>query len=551
MLRTSLSRRVIAFVLLPLTFLFAASLFWVERSVRQNTTVQMRGDLVKQQRRLQQEQIIQGRQTQRTLQVLGENAALKAALTLHRDLENSGSLRDPTLRSQLRHTLEERLQSVRDTIEADSLTLVGAPGQTLAHWQRSVSAIYTQRVIPINLGPENLGRLVVGNEFHLASFASGAEAILIQNGRVEQSTLPISLFANLSRDWSQAGELQLGHEQFIAVPINIAELGPQYAIVMLASVDAAVAPFLHTLRTVLFPATAVSLALALVLVWFASRAVTQPLQSLTRACQDSIQKGILEIPPTSRSGVLEVNVLADSLHRAAIAASDARYNLQQAYLQILEALVESLEARDPYTAGHSRRVSDYSIWIGRQLALPAQEIESLRIGALLHDIGKIGIPDAVLLKDGRLTDDEFRMIKMHPGIGVRILERIGAFEPYLGVVGLHHENQDGSGYPHGLRGEQIPLAARIVHLADAYDAMTSNRPYRNRMPEDKVRRILRECSGTQFDPSVVEAFFASPANSMAANLELLHAAINDRPSLHRADPDLPMSVDRPGISIRL
>jgi putative nucleotidyltransferase with HDIG domain len=225
--------------------------------------------------------------------------------------------------------------------------------------------------------------------------------------------------------------------------------------------------------------------------------------------------------------VHEIDVLADSLHRAAVAASDARRSLQQAYLEILEALVESLEARDQYTAGHSRRVSLYSVWIGQQMGLSPAELERLRIGALLHDIGKIGIPDAVLLKDGRLTDEEFATIKKHPEIGVRILERIGAFGEYLGAVGLHHENHDGSGYPKGLRGEAIPVDARIVHVADAYDAMTSNRPYRQRMPEEKVRRILRECSGTQFDPAAVAAFFASPIDSTAANLEKLYEAIHD------------------------
>lgn len=311
---------------------------------------------------------------------------------------------------------------------------------------------------------------------------------------------------------------------------------------MLASVDAAVAPFVRTLRMVLAPAGAISLGLVLTLVWFMSRAVTRPLQILTAACQESIQKGILEIPVTKPAGVLEIDVLSDSLHRAAIAASDARRSLEEAYLDILEALIESLEARDEYTAGHSRRVSQYSVWIGEKIGLAAPDLERLRIGALLHDIGKIGIPDAVLLKDGRLTEDEFATIKKHPEIGVRILERIGAFGEYLGAVGLHHEDHDGTGYPKGLRGDEIPVDARIIHVADAYDAMTSNRPYRNRMPEEKVRRIIRECSGTQFDPAVVAAFFASPIDSTAASLEKLHEAIQDQgKALPLADAAQPLA----------
>jgi putative nucleotidyltransferase with HDIG domain len=357
--------------------------------------------------------------------------------------------------------------------------------------------------------------------------AGGAQAVLIRDGRVEKSTLPAERFAGVTHDWNDTGELLLGGERWLAMPVEAAELGDGRRIVMLASVDAAVAPFVRTLRLVLLPAGALSLGLVLTLVWFTARAVTSPLQRLTVACQESIQKGILEVPLTRPAGVPEIDVLADSLHRAAVAASDARRSLQQAYLEILEALVESLEARDQYTAGHSRRVSLYSVWIGRQMGLAEPDLERLRVGALLHDIGKIGIPDAVLLKDGRLTDDEFATIKKHPEIGVRILERIGPFSEFLGAVGLHHENHDGSGYPHGLRGEEIPLDARIVHVADAYDAMTSNRPYRQRMPEDKVRRIIQECSGTQFDPAAVAAFFASPIDSTATNLEKLHEAIQD------------------------
>ncbi len=556
MLRTSLSRRVIVFVLLPMALLFAASSLWIEASIRNNTIRQVRKDLTRQQQRRQDEQLAQSRQLERTLQVLGDNAGLKAALTLQRDLADSGALRDMATRQQLNRTLEERLQAVHQTIDAGSLSLVNSRNQTLAHWQHAPNAIYLKRAIPINLGNENLGALVVGQEFNLGSIAGAAEAVLIHKGQIELSTLGADRLKGFTGDWSQPGEFALGGENFVAVPLQMAELGPERSVVLLASLDTAVAPFLETLRTVLIPTVATSFLLALVLIWFSARAVTRPLQTLTLACQQSIQRGILEIPPTAPTGVLEVNVLADSLHRAAVAATSARLSLEQAYLQILEALVESLEARDPYTAGHSRRVSRYSVQIARQMCLSEPEIENLRIGALLHDIGKIGIPDAVLLKDGRLSEEEFRIIKQHPDIGVRILERIGAFGAYLAAVGLHHENHDGSGYPRGLSGNDIPVEARIVHLADAYDAMTSNRPYRNRMPEEKVRGILQENSGTQFDPSVVGAFFASPVSSItadetAANLESLNHAIHQ----HNGQPLAPItgtdSITRTGIASRV
>jgi HD-GYP domain-containing protein (c-di-GMP phosphodiesterase class II) len=527
MRESSLTRRVVLFVLLPLAVVFAASLFWMERALRESTAAEVRADLAKRELRRQREQARQSRELLRALQVLSENAGLKAVLTLQRDLEDSGALRDRAVQAELQRTLDERIDAVRDSVDADLLAIVNSRERTVAEWQRSPGGVYLRQEIPINLERENLGRLVVGRELDLAAISGGAEAVLIKDGAVELSTLSPTRFAGVSRDWTQAGELLLGGERWLAVPMAATEIGDGRRIVMLASVDAAVAPFVRTLRLVLLPAGAISLGLVLTLVWFTSRAVTRPLQALTEACQQSIQKGILEIPATKPAGVLEIDVLSDSLHRAAVAASDARRSLEDAYLEILEALIESLEARDQYTAGHSRRVSEYSVRIGEQMGLPAAELERLRIGALLHDLGKIGVPDAVLQKDGRLTDEEFALIKKHPDIGVRILERIGAFGQYLAAVGLHHENHDGSGYPRGLRGEEIPVDARIVHVADAYDAMTSNRPYRHRMPEEKVRRIIRECSGTQFDPAAVAAFFASPIDSTAANLEKLHDAIQE------------------------
>ena len=536
MRKSTLTHRVVIFVLVPLTILLAASLFWVERLVRQNTGIEVQAELSRRELRRQQQQSSHGRQMSRVLQVLSENAGLKAAMTLERDLEDTGATRDPSLRKEVDATLAERLDAVREMVDADLLEIINARDRTLARWERDPAAICTRQEIPINLGQENLGRLVIGRKLDLEQVSGGAHAVVVNEGKVEISTLPKALFAGLQRDWAQTGQFVLGGERYLAMPLEMTDLGGGRRVVMLASIDAAVAPFVQTLRTVLVPAGSVSLGLALFLIWFSSRTVTEPLRRLTGACQQGIQRGELAIPRTKRSGILEVDVLADSLYRAAVAATDARQSLEQAYLQILEALVESLEARDPYTAGHSRRVSQYSIWIGRQMGMAESDVERLRIGALLHDIGKIGVPDAVLLKDGRLTEEEFAAIKKHPDIGVRILERIGAFQGYLAAVGLHHENHDGTGYPRGLSGEAIPLDARIVHVADAYDAMTSNRPYRHRMPEEKVRGILRECGGTQFDPSVIAAFFACPIDSTSATLEKLHDAITKSANLTGPDP---------------
>jgi HD-GYP domain-containing protein (c-di-GMP phosphodiesterase class II) len=151
------------------------------------------------------------------------------------------------------------------------------------------------------------------------------------------------------------------------------------------------------------------------------------------------------------------------------------------------------------------------------LQLEFGDVERVRIGALLHDIGKIGIADTVLQKPGRLTDEEFAIVKLHPVIGRKILEGVQGFADYLSAVEFHHENWDGTGYPKGLSGEAIPIDARIIHVADAYDAMTTDRSYRPGMAHERAVSILIENAGTQFDIQVVEAFVTLPGELVARN----------------------------------
>lgn len=180
--------------------------------------------------------------------------------------------------------------------------------------------------------------------------------------------------------------------------------------------------------------------------------------------------------------------------------ADRNNQLLESYFSTLAA---ALDARDPYTAGHSQRVAEYAVRIGRLANLPEGEIQNLRKSALLHDIGKIGIKDAVLLKEGRLTEEEWDQIKQHPVLGEAILKQIepaDAMASYLPGVRSHHERYDGAGYPDGLSGEDIPLFGRIIAVADAFDAMTSDRPYRKGMDEEKAIAILEEGGGAQWDP---------------------------------------------------
>ena len=182
--------------------------------------------------------------------------------------------------------------------------------------------------------------------------------------------------------------------------------------------------------------------------------------------------------------------------------------LLQSYVDTVNALMKAVEARDAYTRGHTERVTRLTNAIGRRMGLPEETLFVLEIASLLHDVGKIGIPDAILQKPGPLEELEYELVKEHPEQGKRMIEQITYLAEAVPQVLSHHERFDGSGYPAGLAGEQIPLPGRIIAVADVYDAMTSDRPYRKRMGKPQALAIIREGSGQQFDPKVVEALLA-------------------------------------------
>lgn len=198
----------------------------------------------------------------------------------------------------------------------------------------------------------------------------------------------------------------------------------------------------------------------------------------------------------------------------AIALDNARLyqELEEMFFQTAESLSDAIEKRDPYTGGHTKRVTTYSLAIARHLLLKPEETKWLKLASVLHDVGKIGIEDQILRKQEPLSPEEFTIIKHHANIGAEIIRHVRQLREIIPGVKYHHEQIDGRGYPEGLRGEELPRLAKIVAVADTYDAMTTDRPYRKAKGKEVAIEELKKCSGTQFDKGVVEAFIRAYQN---------------------------------------
>lgn len=195
-----------------------------------------------------------------------------------------------------------------------------------------------------------------------------------------------------------------------------------------------------------------------------------------------------------------------------ISAELMRYvqKVKEDNLELITTLSNALDSRDSYTLHHSESVAKYSVQIAEKMKLSKERCDIIRQGALLHDVGKIGVPEHILKKNGRLTDEEYEIIKSHPAIGYKMIKHVGNFHKngVLDIVLYHHERYDGKGYPTGLKGNQIPLFARIVAVADAFDAMTTKRVYRDNLGLDFALNEIKKNKGTQFDPEIVEIFLS-------------------------------------------
>jgi putative nucleotidyltransferase with HDIG domain len=208
-----------------------------------------------------------------------------------------------------------------------------------------------------------------------------------------------------------------------------------------------------------------------------------------------------------RALVLQNRYYQENLERQ---VHEQAQRIQELFLQGVQMLARALEAKDAYTRGHSIRVSRYAVATASRLGFAGHDLDGIRLGGELHDIGKIGTREAVLHKPGTLTDEEFQQITEHPLLGEKMLSPLAQESPdVLRIVRSHHERLDGRGFPDGLRGDRIPVEARIVAVADAFDAMTTRRPYRESRPADEALAELRRVAGTQLDPAAVEAFVAA------------------------------------------
>jgi putative nucleotidyltransferase with HDIG domain len=204
----------------------------------------------------------------------------------------------------------------------------------------------------------------------------------------------------------------------------------------------------------------------------------------------------------------DLHLMTSLAQNAAIAIENARLydDLHILFFDTVRSLAAAIDAKDPYTHGHSERVSEYAVVIAQQLKLSPEVVKNIRLAGLLHDIGKIGISEKILLKPDILTPREFETIKKHPEVGARILKNVEALEDLIPALLHHHERWDGTGYVLNLKGEEIPIEARILSVADAFDAITTNRPYRNGLKFESAIEEIKRCCGSQFDTSIVEAF---------------------------------------------
>ena len=461
--------------------------------------------------------------------MLAENSTLKAALDIY---QSEMATSKHTNKYELVSTVTRELEKIAARVRPDILAVTDASGRTVAAagrlkaaWPDSMpssdegssrfvslgAGAYRLASADVGLQDTILGRLQLGTALDKEyarelSALSGAATLIATSETVLTTTLPPAVAASLTpdvlRSLSSSRVARLGDGEY-AVRELLQERDA--GVYVLDSIDAASAPALmKASRTIFVMALATFAVAGLASVWLA-RTLARPIDSLSRSLEQMTRERAFDEPLPKTGFSREIDALTSSFNEMMSAIRVAEGDTRSAYVGTIRALAMTLDARDPYTAGHSERVSALSVAVGRHLGLSEDDVEVLRLGALLHDIGKVGVPDDVLRKPGALTAEEFEAIKLHPTLGARILRSVPFLAPHIPIVELHHERPDGSGYPHQFRGEEIPLLARIVHVTDAFDAMTSARAYRGARSTAEALRELWRCAGAEFDAEVVQA----------------------------------------------
>jgi HD-GYP domain-containing protein (c-di-GMP phosphodiesterase class II) len=531
----------------PFAILLAGGFWMIQRFVQSTVRDGVRTSLRENQQAIASVHSKSDLQNSRFLKVVGENAALKGGIQLL--VSESGS-------EAARRTVEDQLRELGEHMGFDLLRVSAPNGTPLAGVVRKPEEpnttgqlvpidnallepsskglllidgrVFQVASVPIDQGEENIGSLSVGEYFDFSEFTT--PAVLIHNGKAIESNIPnISLGeidTALQGCAAQAEcDLRLQGANWISLPMPSDSVGEGYLLRSLQNVDTAIAPVQSILHNLFLAVALGSVVVAFLCSLISSRSIVKPIAAVVSRLRNTTHTGVLPEFENDLSSILEIRELIENYNRAAVSIRVARETLQSAYVEFVGSLANALDARDHYTSGHSRRVSQLSCATAATMHLDRDHIERIRIGALLHDIGKIGVADRVLQKPGRLTDEEFALVKEHPVIGRRILEGVQGLAPFLAAVELHHENWDGTGYPRGQFAEETPIDARIIHVADAYDAMTTDRSYRRGLTHQRAIAILREYAGIQFDPQIVEQFASLPHTIASVPPELSENAV--------------------------
>ena len=477
------------------------------------------------------------RRREQLLQVraLAENPTLKAAIDTYHTERASGLPLE-----QLQATIQMEIIKLQQLIDVPALSVADVRGVLLASagphasdWPSGArvgsrvnesgepvetivarrDGIYRATAVPLVLGPDVIAEFFIAwplDDTHAVDLAeeAGTDIVILLDGEVVASSTSEELHQALENvTMPHSGSVRLAGQEFVVRRVSAVDSVSVYAV---SSVTAAVRSATAETAFVLLLAGVGALLLAGGGSWWLAQAVATPINQLSTSLSTMAQARDLTQPLPRAGGSRELDTLADAFDGLRDAVSQAEAESEATYLGVISALANALDARDPYTAGHSQRVANLSFSIGQAMRLSDSDLEALRIGAVLHDIGKIGVDDAVLRKPSKLTAEEYEQIKRHPTLGAQILKPLRFLDAQLAVVELHHERPDGRGYPHGLRGDDIPLFARIVHVADAFDAMISARAYRNALPVSAAVAELHRCLGTDFDPRVVESMMRLP-----------------------------------------